>query len=45
MEFANIQLFSDHGILEAKPRLIINNPLIYSQHWPKPNNNALIEED
>ena len=30
MDFANIQLFSDEGMLDAKQHQIINSPLIYS---------------
>ena len=35
MDFANIQLFAEQGILNVHERQVIKSPLIYSQHWPK----------
>ena len=43
MEFANIQLFANEGILDVREHRIINSPLIYSQHWPTEFNQKLLE--
>ena len=44
VDFANIQLFADQGILDVRPHNIINSPLIYSQHWPRQVDQLLLEE-
>jgi hypothetical protein len=34
MEHAQIDQFANEGIIDVKNRQIINDPLIYAQHWP-----------
>lgn len=36
MDHAEISRFADEGVLEPRLHKVINNPLVYSQHWPRP---------
>lgn len=42
MTFAKIQQFADHGIINSHSHPIINNPLVYSEHWPRAGPGELI---
>lgn len=34
MTHADVQGLFDKGIVQAQRRNILNNPLVYSEHWP-----------
>ena len=35
MEHAEISRFATEGVVDPRRHPIINNPLVYGQHWPK----------